>query len=365
MFQILTFMTFLFVTTLASLDVVSVNEKTFQKVVLDSTAPVFVKFFAPWCGHCKQLAPVWDKLGQEVAGYATIAKVDCTVDQGLCARHDIKGYPTLKLFKNKGRSLDYQQGRDLGSLKRYVTGQIEDKVVKISNEEELSKFNEKLNNKAHALFYTEKDTPSLVLKYLSHYFDGSVVIGLLVKGFKANAESAPYLLMTNTKEGTTTYTGEFNLAALKKYFSEITGVSTSSDKAEEKKPVPKPVPKVEVAAWKTIPSESLEEECKKSLCAIAFVDVDSETKAISAQHKSLMDESLEPFKRGSKLSFFYFPTQDDLLLTKFKLPTNTPTVVIYNAKKQKFAHSALDTAAVKVLFERALTGDLTYNKLDL
>lgn len=57
---------------------------------------------APWCGHCKRLAPTWDKLSEEYASTegVNVAKVDCTEHRPLCQAQGVRGYPTLKLFKS-------------------------------------------------------------------------------------------------------------------------------------------------------------------------------------------------------------------------------------------------------------------------
>lgn len=77
----------------------------------------FVKFYAPWCGHCKRLDPTWNDLAEEVAGtHRHVGKVDCTIEQGLCERYGVKGYPTL-LRINKGRFGSYSGDRELSALK--------------------------------------------------------------------------------------------------------------------------------------------------------------------------------------------------------------------------------------------------------
>ena len=83
------------------------NEQNFYELVVDkatdtvsSEKPWFIKFFAPWCGHCKRLAPVWDELHQKNKGELNVGKVDCTGDlaRPLCTHYEVKGYPTLLFF---------------------------------------------------------------------------------------------------------------------------------------------------------------------------------------------------------------------------------------------------------------------------
>ena len=87
-----------------------------------------IKFYAPWCGHCKRLAPTWNELATTLAAEgsdAHIAKIDCTVHRETCTKMEVKGYPTLLGFKDgavsASASIKYPGGRDLASLKSWVT----------------------------------------------------------------------------------------------------------------------------------------------------------------------------------------------------------------------------------------------------
>ncbi|KAL2266388.1 hypothetical protein VTJ83DRAFT_5740 [Remersonia thermophila] len=106
----------------AVLDLIPSN---FDQVVLKSGKPTLVEFFAPWCGHCKNLAPVYEELGQ-IFEYAKdkvqIAKVDADAERDLGKKYGIQGFPTLKFFDGKSdKPIEYNGGRDLESLSDFIT----------------------------------------------------------------------------------------------------------------------------------------------------------------------------------------------------------------------------------------------------
>lgn len=83
---------------------------------------VFVKFFAPWCGHCKAMKPVWDTLMSEFEDSSTVlvADVDC-IGSGkeLCNKVGVQGFPTVK-YGDPANLEDYKGGRDADSLKKFA-----------------------------------------------------------------------------------------------------------------------------------------------------------------------------------------------------------------------------------------------------
>ncbi|CAB3375681.1 Hypothetical predicted protein [Cloeon dipterum] len=112
------------VAVVAAGESVSYTTDAFKKEV--PKANHFVMFFAPWCEHCKRLAPAWSELAAKLsAEEAVVAKVDCTLETALCSENDVTGYPTLKFFK-KGETdgLKFRGSRDLSSLRSFVFEQI-------------------------------------------------------------------------------------------------------------------------------------------------------------------------------------------------------------------------------------------------
>lgn len=114
--------------------------ENFHKVAMDKSKDVIVEFYAPWCGHCKQLAPIWDELGEKFKDRSdvVVAKMDSTANE----LEDVKimSFPTIKFFKkNNNEVITYKGERALDPLVKFVesggTVQVE---VEESDDEESS-----------------------------------------------------------------------------------------------------------------------------------------------------------------------------------------------------------------------------------
>jgi len=77
-----------------------ITDDSFDQDVLKATGPVLVDFWATWCGPCKMIAPVLDELAEEYAGKLKICKMDVDANPGTAPKFNVKGIPTLILFKN-------------------------------------------------------------------------------------------------------------------------------------------------------------------------------------------------------------------------------------------------------------------------
>jgi thioredoxin 1 len=77
-----------------------VTDASFEEDVLKSAGPVLVDFWAQWCGPCKMIAPVLEELAEEYAGKLKIVKLDVDANPVTAPKYNVKGIPTLIIFKN-------------------------------------------------------------------------------------------------------------------------------------------------------------------------------------------------------------------------------------------------------------------------
>lgn len=109
----------------------NIDEKTSEKTV-------FLKFFAPWCGHCKEIAPAWEQLAKDWEGHeiGLVAEIDCTdpASQSVCEEYEVQGFPTLMYGDPHGPEI-YEGGRDYESLSEFAKENISKPVCSVRNVE--------------------------------------------------------------------------------------------------------------------------------------------------------------------------------------------------------------------------------------
>ena len=109
---------------------INVTDEAFEKTVVNSNLPVIVDFWAPWCGPCKMVAPILDKIAKEYSGKVIVAKVDTDNHSEWANKFGVQGIPTM-LFMADGKVVHQQ----VGALPEPMLRQILDQFLEVVTEE--------------------------------------------------------------------------------------------------------------------------------------------------------------------------------------------------------------------------------------
>lgn len=120
-------------------DVVKLTKSNFDDVISKEKL-VFVKFFAPWCGHCQAMVNDFKDAASQLKGKAILADVDATVEEELAKKYNVDGFPTLKMFVDGEMLTDYNGGRDKESMIKFVERATVPSYIEIADQEAFKKF---------------------------------------------------------------------------------------------------------------------------------------------------------------------------------------------------------------------------------
>merc|ERR1711931_372477 len=123
-------------------DVLELSDDTFKDGVSGKDI-ILVEFYAPWCGHCKRLAPEYDTAAAELIKNdppIALAKVDCVGDgKESCSKYGVSGYPTLKIFRDGEFSQEYDGPRDANGIVSYMKKNAGPSSVEITDPQHFEK----------------------------------------------------------------------------------------------------------------------------------------------------------------------------------------------------------------------------------
>ncbi|KAJ9615287.1 hypothetical protein H2200_001362 [Cladophialophora chaetospira] len=211
--------------------VLQVNAKTYDSLIAQSNHTSIVEFYAPWCGHCKNLQPAYEKAAKSLAGLAKVAAVDCDdeANKPFCGQMGVQGFPTLKIVKpgsKPGRPSveDYMGPRSAKGIVEAVKDKIPNHVKKLQGDA-LDQWLDDRTAPAKVIVFTDKGTTSPLVKSLAVDFLGTIAFAQVRD--KATAEKYEVSKFPSVQlilsHGVTpiSYDGEINLASLVAFLSQV------------------------------------------------------------------------------------------------------------------------------------------------
>ena len=207
-----------------------------------------VEFYAPWCGHCQNLKPAYEKAAKNLEGLAKVAAVNCDEDSNkpFCGTMGIKGFPTLKIVRpglKKGSKPvveDYNGPRSASGIVEAVVDKINNHVKRLSDKD-FDSFLSENPEAPKAILFTEKGTTSALLKSIAIDFLGVISVGQVrntatkaVETF--GVEKYPTLvLLPGEGKDSIVYDGELKKEAMVKFLSQAGSPNPDPSTAKPKK----------------------------------------------------------------------------------------------------------------------------------
>ena len=147
---------------MALAEVITLTDANFE--LMKAKYPkLMVKMYAPWCGHCKALAPIYSAVSDEITD-VIFGEIDCTANQETCGRYGVRGYPTVKYFENR-KMYSFEKERTKEGITKYLETMRGPLLVESTVEELIRKYD---NSSAFVIIGNE-DTPARYSGFLSKY----------------------------------------------------------------------------------------------------------------------------------------------------------------------------------------------------
>jgi protein disulfide-isomerase-like protein len=372
--------------------VVQLRDENFRQLVLDSSETWLVEFYAPWCGHCRNLAPTWEKAARRLEGIVRVGAVDCEKHRALAQEYGVQAFPTIKLFSgrkgtnNRQHPTEYRGGRSLKDIVRFARRSLAGYVHTVEPSGIDAFFNDE-PTKAHVLLVTNSKGTSRIYRALSERHVDRAVFGVLhvatledasvkaffqklgeqprvptILGVPAGAKQEPGMtavLKDREKMGADALDAFVKRLLAKQVplmTTRSTPTSVANHHAKQRSPSSPAATSQENANWSTLFGKECIQNPRTRFC-VALVQTNASPLLETLSEKYLHD------------GVYFVGLDDGVLRQHMELPPNTLAVLI-RARKRRVAVLETDPASTTSLQEqigsfidRALGGDLHYRAL--
>jgi len=305
--------------------------QTFDAEVAQATQPSIVEFYAPWCGHCKQLAPHYAAAAEKMQGMVQFVSVDCTVEQALCQKFGIQGYPSMKIF-NEGKMSDYRRGRSAKDMVRQANALLKKVDVDTYTDDNIGDFKSKDGVKV-LFFSNKKKIPTMVRALVSRY--PGATVGFVPGGSESVSKEFEVTSYPTIIDGTTkkVYEGDKKFMAFAKWMEGLGAVKFAAGEAGIDD-AGSSIPEITSAGqWKKDVAK------KAGNTILCFLDENGIGEARNGNSEELsILEDIAAANPDSPFRFAFVSKSQAAMVEAFNVEEDTEVdLVIVNPKRKRFA----------------------------
>mmetsp|Transcript_12404 Transcript_12404/g.35004 ORF Transcript_12404/g.35004 Transcript_12404/m.35004 type:complete len:396 (+) Transcript_12404:125-1312(+) len=332
----------------ANSNVVNLNSKNFANKVMTTNEVWLVEFYAPWCGHCKQLAPQWEQAASKLKGLVNVGALNCDEEENkpLAGYYGIQGFPTIKVFAGdfvenphqKGapfkKPTDYQGPRSAKDIVGYALNQLKyyGTFTKSATVDEFL-----AGEGAKVILFTDKNRPSSLYRAASGKFNGRLSFTQVNTAEKSvmkrfGVESAPHLLVIDEEGGQHVYGGELAGEPLAAFLEQYAAPRKFGEPGTGETAAPPPPPARTPEVVQLDSQEDFDKQCGDGICAIALLNPEDEARE---DQLAILDAVSQEYYKHMHIAWI-----DGLKFNKFCQEfgkgQDFPDMVITNSKRRVF-----------------------------